>query len=39
MMYFSLHWIIFIIANSTDPGDMLPHLDLHSLYLCIGIQN
>ena len=31
--------IVFIIANSTDPGDMLPHLDLHSLYLFIGIQN
>ena len=31
--------IVFIIANSTDPGDMSPHLDLHSLYLFIGIQN
>ena len=31
--------IFFIIANSTDPGDMLPHVDLHILYLFIGVQN
>ena len=35
----SLSKDFFIIANSKDPGDMSPHLDLHSLYLFIGIQN